>query len=92
VADFIGIRSLAGAEALPDRVRPKLMIANSKAVAAEEVRDAAAYFSSLPAKRWVRVVEADEAPKVAVSLWALVPTGTGAGSADRGVAGGSGLI
>jgi len=63
--------------ALPDRVPPKLMIANSKAVAAEEVREAAAYFSSLPAKRWVRVVEADEAPKAVVSVWALVPTGTG---------------
>lgn len=71
MADYrAGLRGTA----LPNRVPAKFMIANSKGVTDAEIQQASRYFAALPAKRWVRVVESDTAPKTEVSVWALVPT------------------
>jgi cytochrome c553 len=39
------------------------MLTFSKAMTAEEIKDAADYFSTLPVKRWTKVVEIDTVPK-----------------------------
>ena len=62
--------------ALPDRIPAKFMIANSKTLTDEEVREAVQYFAELPRQRSVSVVESETAPKTRVSVWALVPDGT----------------
>jgi cytochrome c553 len=74
MADFkSGARQSAGA------LRPTLrnMIAGAKAISAEEVRVAAQYFSALKPKQPVRVVEADEIPKVLIAgmTYARDPSG-----------------
>ncbi len=74
LADY---RSGARGTAKPQRGPPSLMIANSKQVSEADVREAARYFATLPLTKWVRVVEAESAPKTRVAAGALLPTGEG---------------
>jgi len=57
---------------------PNAMIQDAKAATDEDVRTAAAYFSSLPFKRWIRVVESMEVPKTRIAGSMHVPTNDGA--------------
>lgn len=57
---------------------PNAMIQDAKAATDEEVRAAAAYFSSFPYKTWIRVVESQEVPKTRIQGWMHVPTNDGA--------------
>lgn len=50
-----------------------LMVANAKAVTDEEIMISANYFSSIPYKPWVSVVETETVPKTSVSGFMLVP-------------------
>jgi cytochrome c553 len=70
-------KSGARTTAVPQRAPPQLMIALAKSVTDEEVKDAAAYFSSLKPKPNIKVVEADSVPKtfVAGSFFASAPGG-----------------
>jgi cytochrome c553 len=45
-----------------------LMAGFAKNLTDEEIKSAAAYFASIPAKRWIRVVESDTAPKTRSSF------------------------
>jgi cytochrome c553 len=74
MADF---KSGARTTSVPDRAPPKNMILLSKAAAAPEIEEAAAYFSSLKLKPNIRVVETDEAPKTHVHGWHLADLQTG---------------
>ena len=56
---------------------PNAMIQDAKAATDEEIRSAAAYFSSFPYRKWVRVVEAKDAPKSRVSGSMHVPANDG---------------
>ena len=56
---------------------PNAMIQDAKAANDEEVRAAAAYFASVPFKKWIRVVESAEAPKTRIAGSMHVPTGDG---------------
>lgn len=51
---------------------PAAMLALAKAANEDEVKAAAAYFSSFPFKRWIRVVEAETVPKTRVAGSMLV--------------------
>ena len=53
---------------------PNAMIQDAKAATPAEVAEAAAYFSSFPFKRWIRVVESKEVPKTRIAGSMLVPT------------------
>ena len=44
---------------------PNAMIQDAKAATDDEIKAAAAYFSSFPFKKWIRVVEAKDVPKIA---------------------------
>jgi cytochrome c553 len=61
----------------PRIVGPSLMIAIAKAATDQEVRAAAEYFSSVPLKPWIRVVEADTVPvtRLASVLYVVVEGG-----------------
>ncbi len=56
---------------------PKLMIATAEGVSDADLKVAAAYFSSLQPRSWIRVVEAATVPKTRVLGFMLVPDGTG---------------
>jgi cytochrome c553 len=56
---------------------PNAMIQDAKAADDEDVRTAAAYFSSVPYKKWIRVVEAASVPKTRVAGSMHVPTNDG---------------
>jgi len=56
---------------------PNAMIQDAKAATDEDTRTAAAYFASFPFKKWIRVVEAGEAPKTRIAGSMHVPTGDG---------------
>jgi cytochrome c553 len=56
---------------------PNAMIQDAKAANDEEIRTAAAYFSSFPYQRWVRVVESQEVPKTRIQGSMHVPTNDG---------------
>jgi cytochrome c553 len=56
---------------------PNAMIQDAKAANDEDIRTAAAYFSSFPFKKWIRVVEARDVPKTRIAGWMHVPTGEG---------------
>ena len=78
-----------GPVAMPQTVptmMPAAMLAIAKASTVEEDRAAAAYFASVPYKRWVRVVEAATVPKMIVAGAVFVPV-TGAGSGTEPIAG-----
>lgn len=57
---------------------PNAMIQDAKAANDEDVRTAAAYFSSFPYKKWIRVVESTEVPKTRIQGSMHVPTNDGA--------------
>ena len=52
---------------------PNAMIQDAKAATDEEIKAAAAYFSSFPFKKWIRVVEAKDAPKTRIAGSMHVP-------------------
>jgi cytochrome c553 len=52
---------------------PALMLTIGKAASAEESASAAAYFASVPYKKWIRVVEQNMVPKTRVQGGMLVP-------------------
>lgn len=56
---------------------PNAMIQDAKAATDEDVRSAAAYFSSFPYKKWIRVVESAEVPKTRIQGSMHVPTNDG---------------
>ncbi len=56
---------------------PNAMIQDAKAANDEDIRTAAAYFSSFPYKKWIRVVESPQVPKTRVQGWMHVPTNEG---------------
>jgi cytochrome c553 len=56
---------------------PNAMIQDAKAANDEDIRTAAAYFSALPYKRWIRVVESQDVPKTRIQGSMHVPTNDG---------------
>ncbi len=56
---------------------PNAMIQDAKAAHDDEIKAAAAYFSSVPYKKWIRVVEAKDVPKTKISGSMHVPTNDG---------------
>lgn len=56
---------------------PAAMIQDAKAAHDDEIKAAAAYFSSFPFKKWLRVVEAKDVPKTKISGSMHVPTNDG---------------
>ena len=52
---------------------PNAMIQDAKAAKDEEIKAAAAYFSSFPFKKWIRVVESKEVPKARIAGSMHVP-------------------
>jgi cytochrome c553 len=65
-------RSGARRSSEPDSLPVNLMIAVAKAVDDEALRTAAAYFSQLKPRPWIRVVETDSVPRTHVAGWMLV--------------------
>ncbi len=80
IADF---KSGARKSSEPKLLPPSLMATIAKAATDDEVRDAAAYFSALTLKPWIKVVETKTVPKTHVAGYMLVPT-EGAGSEPIG--------
>ncbi|HEX4914972.1 MAG TPA: c-type cytochrome, partial [Vicinamibacterales bacterium] len=56
---------------------PNAMIQDAKAATDEDIRTAAAYFSSFPYKRWIRVVEATDVPRTRIAGSMHVATNDG---------------
>lgn len=56
---------------------PNAMIQDAKAATDEEIKAAAAYFSSFPFKKWIRVVESKEVPRTRIAGSMHVPTNDG---------------
>jgi cytochrome c553 len=56
---------------------PNAMIQDAKAATDDEIKSAAAYFSSFPFKKWIRVVEATDVPKSRIAGSMHVPTNDG---------------
>jgi cytochrome c553 len=56
---------------------PNAMIQDAKAATDEDIRTAAAYFSSFPYKKWIRVVEATEVPQTRIAGSMHVPVSEG---------------
>ena len=56
---------------------PNAMIQDAKAATDDEIKAAAAYFSSFAYKKWIRVIEANEAPKTRIAGSMHVPTTEG---------------
>jgi cytochrome c553 len=56
---------------------PNAMIQDAKAATDEDIRTAAAYFSSFPYTRWIRVVESMQVPKTRIAGSMHVPTNEG---------------
>jgi cytochrome c553 len=69
VADF---KSGARRSSEPRSLPVNFMIRAAKAHTEDEVRIAAEYFSRLPVRPWIRVVEAETVPKTHVAGWMLV--------------------
>lgn len=61
----------------PNMGPPLNMILIAQKVSDDDVKTAAAYFSALPLKPWIKVVEADTVPKTRVAGGMLVPAGEG---------------
>ena len=74
MADY---KSGARGTAVAQRTPPGLMIGLSKLITDTEVEAAAAYFSALPPRKRIKVVESDTAPKTYVAglLWAAAEGG-----------------
>ena len=56
---------------------PNAMIQDAKAAYDDEIKAAAAYFSSFPFKKWIRVIEAKEVPRSRIAGSMHVPTNDG---------------
>jgi len=56
---------------------PNAMIQDAKAATDDEIKTAAAYFSSFPFRKWIRIVEAKEVPKTRIAGSMHVPTNDG---------------
>ena len=56
---------------------PRAMIQDAKAATDAEIKEAAAYFSSFPFKKWIRVVESKDVPKSRIAGSMHVPTNDG---------------
>ena len=56
---------------------PNAMIQDAKAAHDDEIKVAAAYFASVPYKKWIRVVEARDVPKSKINGSMHVPTNDG---------------
>jgi cytochrome c553 len=56
---------------------PSAMIQDAKAAHDDEIKAAAAYFSSFPFRKWIRVVEAKDVPKSRIAGSMHVPTNDG---------------
>jgi cytochrome c553 len=56
---------------------PNAMIQDAKAATDDEIRSAAAYFSSFAFKKWIRVIEAANVPKSRIAGSMHVPTNDG---------------
>ena len=56
---------------------PNAMIQDAKAAHDDEIKAAAAYFSSFPFKKWIRVIEAKAVPKSRIAGSMHVPTNDG---------------
>lgn len=56
---------------------PNAMIQDAKAATDDEIKAAAAYFSSFPFKKWIRVVEAKAVPRTRIAGSMHVPTNDG---------------
>jgi cytochrome c553 len=56
---------------------PNAMIQDAKAATDDDIRTAAAYFSSFPYKKWIRVVESQDVPKTRIAGSMHVPTNDG---------------
>jgi cytochrome c553 len=56
---------------------PNAMIQDAKAATDDDIKTAAAYFSSFPFKKWIRVVEAKDVPKTRIAGSMHVPTTEG---------------
>ena len=56
---------------------PNAMIQDAKAAHDDEIKAAAAYFSSFPFKKWIRVVESRDVPKTRIAGSMHVPTSEG---------------
>ena len=74
MADF---KSGARKSAEPRMGPPNAMVADAKAANDNEIREAAAYFASLPYQQWIRVVEARDVPKSRIAGSMHTPTGEG---------------
>jgi cytochrome c553 len=68
MADY---KSGARSTSVPGRAPQANMIALSKAITDDEVREAAAYFAALKPRHTVRVLETSEVPKTRVAGWFL---------------------
>ena len=53
---------------------PNAMIQDAKAATDDEIKSAAAYFSSFPFKKWIRVVESKDVPRTRIAGSMHVPT------------------
>ena len=53
---------------------PNAMIQDAKAATDDDIKTAAAYFSSFPFKKWIRVVEAKDVPRTRIAGSMHVPT------------------
>jgi cytochrome c553 len=74
VRDFAsGARRSSEARSLP----VNFMISTANAVSDAELRIAAEYFSALPPKPWIRVIESPTAPRTQVIGWMLAPADGG---------------
>ena len=56
---------------------PNAMIQDAKAANDDDIKSAAAYFSSFPYKKWIRVVESKDVPKTRIAGSMHVPTNDG---------------
>jgi len=74
MADF---KSGARATSVPERLPPNLMISLAKAATDSEIKEAAAYFSSLEPRAAIKVVETDTVPKTYVAGWFLADPKSG---------------
>jgi cytochrome c553 len=70
-------RSGVRGTALPQRIPQKFMMASSKSLTDEEIKDAATYYSALKPRRNIRVVEAAMVPKVVVANWTWIDPESG---------------
>jgi cytochrome c553 len=71
IQQFADYRNGLRASALPKRVPQALMIGLSKRISDDEIKAAATYFSALPPRRNLRVIETDWVPQTYVAGWFL---------------------